>query len=92
MDILTQMAEQIMKRQEKILGPVALKQAMKVQGLRIDPQTYQISLEGDKKEILGQLVSQYEKILGKMAIDISKEAVKGIVSQVPPDQVPQILL
>ena len=36
MDILSQIAEKIIKEQENIIGPVALEQAQKVPGLSVD--------------------------------------------------------
>jgi len=91
-DLFAQMAEKILRRHERILGNVAIRQAVKIEGLKVDPQTYLVSFEGDKKVLVEKLILQYEKILGGVSIVLSKEAVKDIVPQVPPDQIPQLLL
>lgn len=92
MDIYAQLAEKIIKEQETIIGPVALEQAGKVPGLKVSMQDEHVVLEGDKKNILENLVKQYEKLFGMTSVEVCREAVKGIISQAPPDQVPQMLL
>jgi len=41
--------EQIIKEQETIIGPIALERAQKVTGLKLNIETLEISLNGDKK-------------------------------------------
>jgi len=91
-DITTQMAEKIIREQEGIIGPVAYEQATKVPGISIDKTNHNITLNGDKKIIVENLVKQYEQLFGKISIAICKEAVRGIIINAPADQVPQILL
>jgi len=92
MEIFAQLAEKIIREQETIIGPVAFEQAQKVPGLKIDPQLHDIRIEGNKKEVLGKLVKQYELLFGQTSVEVCREAVKGIISQVPKDQVPPMLL
>jgi len=92
MDIFATLADKIIKEQESIIGPIAYEQASKVAGITIDPASHVVTLVGDKKDILGKLVAQYEMLFGRVSIEICKEAVRSIISQVPQDQVPQILL
>jgi hypothetical protein len=92
MDIYTQLAEKIIKEQETIIGPIAVEQAGKVPGLKVNMQTEHVTLEGDKKNVLENLVKQYEKLFGLTSIEVCKEAVKSIIAQAPRDQVPQLLL
>jgi hypothetical protein len=91
-DIFPQFAEKIIKEQEGIIGPIAYEQAAKVSGLTIDPATHVVKMTGDKKQILENLVKQYELLFGRVSIEICKEAVRGVISSAPADQVPQILL
>ena len=91
MDIFAQIAEKIIREQEDIVGPVALEQAKKVQGLRIDWKNHEISFEGDKKKIVESLVEQYRGLFGRASIEVCREAVRGIISRVPKDQLPSIL-
>ena len=52
MDILGTIAEKIIQEQEKIIGPIALEQARKVQGLNVDMQKHEVKFTGNEKEIL----------------------------------------
>lgn len=91
MDILAQLAEKIIKEQEAIIGPVAYEQAKKVEGLEITGSG-KVTITGKPKEVLAQLVKQYEKLFGRTSVEVCREAVKSIIAHAPKDQVPQILL
>jgi len=91
MDIFARIAEKIIKEQETIIGPVALEQARKVEGLIINWEKHEVKLEGNKKEIIEKLVEQYEYLFGRASIEVCKDAVKGIISKVPQDQIPSLL-
>lgn len=91
MDIFAQIAEKIIREQEGIIGPVALEQAKKVPGLKIDWPKHEVKLEGDKKEIVEKLVEQYEYLFGQASVEVCKDAVKDIVSSIPKTQMPQML-
>lgn len=92
MDIYTRLVEQIIREQSVIIGPIAWEQASKVSGIILDPQTKQITLQGDKKLTLENLVKQYEGLFGQTSIEVCKEAVKDIIPKASKDQIPQILL
>jgi hypothetical protein len=92
MKIYSELANKIIKEQESIIGPVAVEQARKVSGLSINPDSHEITLNGDEKEIIQNLVRQYELLFGRTSVEVCKEAVRGIISQAPQDQVPQLLL
>jgi hypothetical protein len=92
MDIFAQLVEKIIKEQENIIGPVAYEQATKVKGLKLDPKTHKVTLEGNKKEILDHLVKQYEALFGRSSVEVCRSAVRGIISKAPKDQVPSSLL
>lgn len=91
-DIYTQLVEKIIEEQESIIGPIAWEQASKVPGITLDPQTKQIILEGNKKEILENLARQYQQLFGQVSIEVCKEAVKELLPETSKGQVPQILL
>lgn len=92
MDIFAQIADKIIKEQEVIIGPIALEQAQKVEGLKIDEAKHQVSINGDGKIILENLIKQYEKLFGPASILVCKDAVKNLIGQAPKDQIPQLLL
>lgn len=91
MDIFAQIAEKIIREQEGIIGPVALEQARKVPGLKINWPKHVVVLEGNKKEIIEKLVEQYEYLFGQASVEVCKDAVKKIIGEVPQDQIPQLL-
>lgn len=90
-DTYSQFAEKIIKEQETIIGPIALEQARKVQGLEIS-NTKGVTIVGNSKEVLENLVGQYAKLFGQASVEVCREAVKGLVGNVSKDQIPQVLL
>ncbi len=95
MDTLTldiQMAIRIIKAQELIIGPLAWDEAREVPGLTVlDQKKEQVALNGDAKEILSKLVTQYEHLFGRASQEVCKEAVKDIVIKMNPVEVPDSL-
>jgi hypothetical protein len=92
MDIYSELAQKIIKEQETILGPVAIEQAQKVEGLTVDKNVQNIIFNGDKKLILEKLVQQYQNLFGLTSVEVCREAVRGVISQAAKDQIPQVLL
>lgn len=91
MDIFARIAEKIIEEQETIIGPVALEQARKVQGLKVDWVKHEVMVEGDKKSILENLVKQYEMLFGRASVEVCKDAVRDLLPKVPQKQRPQLL-
>ena len=89
MDIYSQLAEKIIKAQETIVGPLALEQAKKVNRLQLTDS--QIVISGDKKVILDNLVHQYEGLFGRASVQVCRDAAKGMLDQLPKDQIPPSL-
>ncbi len=91
MDISAQIAERIIKAQENVVGPIALEQASKVPGLKINWPKHEIILEGNQKDILENLVKQYEHLFGPASVEVCREAIQTIKTQTTKDQLPKIL-
>jgi hypothetical protein len=89
-ELYIQIAQKIIKEQETIIGPIALEQAMKVQGLDIG-NSNNIQIQGDAKKVLSDLVDQYVKLFGRASIEVCKEAIQEIKPAVAIDQLPDIL-
>jgi len=90
MDAYTQIVSQIIRDQEEIIGPVALEQAKKIDGLEIINNDI-IKINGNAKDILSQLVNQYAKLFGRASIEICREAVHEIKNPISMDELPEIL-
>lgn len=91
MSVFTQMAEKIIKEQEDIIGPVALEQANKVSGLKVNWPKHEITIEGNEADVIEKLVEQYKHLFGQASVEACKEAVRSIISEVPHNQVPSLL-
>lgn len=91
MDIFAKIVEKIIKEQETIIGPVALGQARKVPGLKIDWEKHEVKFEGEQKEILENLVEQYRYLFGQASVEVCKDAIKDLLPKIPQDQRPQLL-
>ncbi len=91
MSQFTTIAEKIIAEQESIIGPLALEQANKVQGLKIDWKKHEIHIEGNETEVVERLIEQYQHLFGQASVEACKQAVSSIISQVPQDKVPNLL-
>jgi hypothetical protein len=66
--------------------------AVKVEDLTIgDKQTYQVSMKGEPKGIINDIVARYQKVFGTLAIDVSKRAVEYILADMPIEDIPAAL-
>lgn len=89
-DIYEQAAEKIIKEQEAIIGPLALEQARRVQGLEVDSESH-VKLSGDKKTSVERLVEQYRQIFGQTSVEVCKDAASMYLSKLPTNEVPSLL-
>ncbi len=93
MTTLDQIAGKIIKEQEFIVGPIAWNEAKKVRGIRvIDSNTHTVTIEnGDAKEVINKLVSQYERLFGRASHEVCRDAVANIITELPLTDVPSSL-
>lgn len=94
MTTFDQIATKIIKEQELIIGPVAWEEAKQVHGVHIsDDHKGDVTVEnGDKKEVINNLVHQYERLFGKASLEVCKSAVSSIIVSMPPSDVPSSLM
>jgi hypothetical protein len=90
MEPYSQIVTKIIKEQEAIIGPVAVEQAMRVNGLEVI-NADNIKITGNAKEAVANLVDQYAKLFGRASIELCKEALRGSKVDIPKDQLPEIL-
>ena len=85
-------AIRIIKEQELIIGPLAWDEAKKVPGIQIvNVEREEVLVDSDPKQTIDKLVAQYERIFGKTSHAVCKDAVKDIISGLPPEEVPSSL-
>ncbi len=91
MDVFAQIAAKIIEQQEAIIGPVAVEQAKKVAGLKIDWPNKQVTVSGDETAVIDKLVAQYKELFGQISVEVCKEAASKLLPQVPANEVPKTL-
>jgi hypothetical protein len=91
MDLYAQMAIKIIQGQEAIIGPVAVEQAERISGLKLDWSAHEVSIEGNKSKIIDSLIGVYKELFGQISVEVSKEAVANLASQLPADGLPEAL-
>ncbi len=93
MAVLDQIASKIIKEQELIIGPVAWEEARKVKGVHIiDGQHDTVTIEnGDERDVVNNLVGQYEHLFGLASREVCREAVATLIADLAPEQVPSSL-
>lgn len=88
---LSTVVKVIVDRQQSIIGPLAIEQANKVEGLHVSNDLGTIDVEGDNNVILENLVKKYETLFGQASVEVCKDAVREVMSQVSEKDVPIIL-
>jgi hypothetical protein len=91
MDIYEQISAKIIQSQEGIIGPVAIERAMLVNGMTLNWDNLEVSIAGDKVTAVEELIDQYKELFGEISVQVSKEAVKSLMLQLPADRVPHHL-
>ena len=92
-NLLQEMTVRIIREQELVIGPLAWIEAAKVQGLKIIDQRAGTVLitEEDHGAVIDRLVAQYEKLFGQASHEVSKDAVKSLIANIPQGEIPQSL-
>ncbi len=90
MDLYAEIVDRIIKEQQSIIGPLALDQAKKVEGVSVSDNN-QVKIQGNGKQILEHLVSQYEKFFGKASIEVCKDALSPIKDKLASIDLPEVL-
>lgn len=91
MNRFDQIAEKIIREQELVIGPLAWTEAGKVPGLHVDFGRGEVRLEGEPKETINRLVNQYERLFGRASREACREAVAGLIAELPPSDIPSSL-
>jgi hypothetical protein len=92
MNIYARITMRIIKEQELIIGPLAWEEATRVPGLTIvDKIRGEVSIQGNEKEILSNLVARYKKLFGRASDEVCKEAASDLIAELPIEQIPDNL-
>jgi len=92
-NLLQEIAVRIIREQEFVIGPLAWVEASKVPGLSvIDQRVGTVLITGtDQNTVINMLVAQYEKLFGRASHEVSKDAVKSLIANIPPTEIPSSL-
>lgn len=85
-----ELVKRIIKEQELVIGPLALREAKKVRGLAVS-EAGDISIQADGKKVLGDLVEQYEGLFGPASREVCREAVRSMLPQAVQKDIPDVL-
>ena len=92
MTVLADVVVQIIKRQEAVIGPLAWKEAGRVQGLHVEGASRTVEMtEPDQKVVVDRLVAQYERLFGKASHLVCREAASGLLATMSPSEIPSSL-
>jgi hypothetical protein len=83
MTLYAQIAQNIIQRQEAIIGPVAVEQAKRVHGLKLDWDNKDVAIDGDEVLVISELVEAYKELFGQMSVEVCREAAAPLLSQLP---------
>lgn len=91
MELYTQIVLSIIRRQEAIIGPVAIEQAEHIPHLKVDWPSQHVEIEGDPVPVIDNLVRSYSRLFGKISVEVSKEAAASLIRQLHPNRLPHSL-
>jgi hypothetical protein len=91
MDLYAQIVERIIKKQESIIGPVAIEQAQQVPNLKVDWAKHEVLVSGDGAEVIDDLVEQYKDLFGQTSVEVCREAAGQLINKLPKDKLPKSL-
>ncbi len=87
-----QILTEIIKRQVRIAGQLAWQEVKKVSGIVVtSEQDVIVSISGDPKKVVDELLGNYKNLFGDLAVEVSKNAVYYLVAELPADQIPNSL-
>jgi len=81
----------IIKAQEEVIGPLALEQANKVKGLKVDWPSKKVTFSGDKTVALQTLIEKYHDLFGQISVEVCRDSVANIIRSIPAEQLPSLL-
>lgn len=90
MDTFEQIVEKIIKDQELIIGPLALEEAKRVVGIVFSPEG--VRLDGNKINIIDQLVARYERLFGEASVQVCKDAAAPLLPNLKTGETPSSLI
>lgn len=89
--VYEELAVSIIEHQESIIGPVAITRASAVEGLQVDWSNKKVTISGESRHVIDELVEQYKALFGQISVEVCKEAVGRLAQQLTGEQLPASL-
>lgn len=86
----TTLVKKIIEEQELIIGPLAWREAGKVPGLHVEADK-SIVIRGNIRDVLSDLVTQYEELFGPASREICRETARQFLPEMNATDIPKIL-
>ena len=93
MTTFDQIALNIIKEQELIIGPLAWGEAGKVSGIHIiNARDGSVTVENsDNKTAVDKLIARYERLFGRASLEVCREAAAPFLLNLNPAEIPASL-
>lgn len=92
MAILDDVAGKIIKEQELVIGPMAWSEARKVPGMSVlDEKAGSVNVGSNGMGVIDQLVARYERLFGRAAAEVCRDAAHALISNMSPAEIPASL-
>jgi hypothetical protein len=90
MDTFNKIVLAIIEAQQTIIGPLAWDEAQNVSGLSVSTDHHVALISGgeDPKIVVDRLVNQYSELFGTTSKEVCREAVAGMLKELPEGDVP----
>ena len=90
--LFNQILTEIIKRQVRIAGPLGWQEVRKVASVSIiNEESVVVSMVGDPKKTIDELIYRYKNFFGDIAVKVSKNAAYHLIMKLPPEEVPDSL-
>jgi hypothetical protein len=88
-DIYETISSKIIKEQVSLIGPIATQVAQKVTSLSINTDNYEVHITGSNKaDTVDALIARFEALFGAVSVEVSRDAVKSVLKDMPKEAVP----
>ena len=91
-EIYSSIVLRIILQQAELVGTLAWQVAQQVSGIDvIDMLKSQITIRGEPREAINELIGKYQKLFGKMARDVCRNSVADILADMESNEIPESL-
>lgn len=91
-DIYETIAAKIIREQVGLIGPIAIQVASKVDHLKVGKDATTVSIDDNNKSAaIDALIGRFETLFGTVSVEVSRDAVKTELHELPAGAVPHRL-